>query len=185
MFLLLHDEFSIALLCKSESIPAAPLFPLIDDKNRYYCWFLICSPCCWNFGRDEVGIRLCSGALLLPLDPVFVVILSCLIWFSWTPCCLLAPPSWQPCSSSWSASGDLLCDHGHLLFELGLLWWCFLECSRDEVRKDGSACGVCGCLWWCLSSWSAKLYFALLTFWSKARLCMLILDGEFFWCCHL
>jgi hypothetical protein len=34
------------------------------------------SPCCWNFGRSEVGIRLSSGALLLPLDPVLVAALS-------------------------------------------------------------------------------------------------------------
>jgi hypothetical protein len=77
-----------------------------------------------------------------------------------------APPLDQPwCSSKWPWS---------LIGLLGFLW-CYFEscswCSWDEVRRDGGACGECGCLWWCLSSLSAKFSFALLTFWSKPQLC--------------
>jgi hypothetical protein len=156
----------------------------MDDKNKYYCLFLLCSPCCWNFRRSEVGVRLGSDALLLLLDLDLVVALSSLIWFGWPPCSyflaallLLLVSSW--CSSMWP--WWLICFAGIFVV---LFWELFLVFLRWGEKK-GVACGVCGCLWWCLSSPSAKLYFALLTFWSKSRLCMLILDGELFWYCHL
>jgi hypothetical protein len=41
----------------------------------------------------------------------------------------LAPPSWQPCSSSWSAPGAPLGDHGGWSILLECLWWCFGSCS--------------------------------------------------------
>jgi hypothetical protein len=52
------------------------------------------------FGRREVGIRLGSGDLLFLLDLDLVVLFFCLIWVGCTPCCLLAPLSWQLYSSS-------------------------------------------------------------------------------------
>jgi hypothetical protein len=143
------------------------------------------------FGRDEVGIRLWSGALLLLLDLVLVAALSCLILFCWSPCCRLAPTSWQPCSSSWSTPGALLSDHGGWSVLLEYLSWCLgvvlgvLEMRWEEWCWDGWVCGVVRLPLWCLSTSSAKLYFALLTFWSKSWLCMLILDGELFWYRHL
>jgi hypothetical protein len=45
-------------------------------------------------------------------------------------CCLLAPLSWQPCSSSGSALGAPLGDHDRWLLELGFLWW-FLAILAD------------------------------------------------------
>jgi hypothetical protein len=137
---------------------------------------------CRDFWRREVDIRLWSGALLLLLDPVLVVVLSCLIWFGWTPCCPLGPPSWQPCSSSWSASGAPLIDHGHWLLELGFCGdvWDGSWCSWDKVRRK------C-CLWcvrlplWCLSITSAQSPLDLLTLWSKLRLWCLSLFGHYLW----
>jgi hypothetical protein len=136
------------------------------------------------FGRSEVGFRLGSGALLLLLDLDLVVALSCLIWFGWPPCSyflvallLLLISSWW--SSMWP---------WWLIALLGFLW-CYFEscswCSWDKVRRDGGACGVCGCLWWCLSSLSAKLSFVLLTFWSKPRCACLSWMVNYFGYCHL
>jgi hypothetical protein len=154
----------------------------MDDKNRNYYLFLVVHLVAKIFRRREVGIRLWSGALLFLLDLVLVVLLFCLIWVGWTPCCPLAPPSWQPCSSSWSASGDLLSDHGHWLLELRSLWWCLrVVCGVLETRWREKCCLWCVRLpMWCLSTTSAQYALDLLTLWSKPRLCMFILETLLF-----
>jgi hypothetical protein len=141
------------------------------------------SPCCWNFGGDEVGIRLWFGALLLLLDLVLVAALSCLILFYWSPCCRLAPTSWQPCPSSWSTPGALLSDQGGWSVLLDYLWWCLGVVLGVLERRWREKC----CLWcvrlplWCLSTTSAQSPLDFLTLWSKLRLWCLSLFGHYLW----
>jgi hypothetical protein len=140
------------------------------------------------FRRREVGIRLWSGALLFLLDFVLVVVLSCLIWFGWTPCCHLAAPSWQPYSSSWSASGAPLSDHGHWLIELGFLWWCLgVVLGVLETRWVKWMVWVvwCGCPCDVYLVLVQNSYLPCLPSEASHDCVMIILIGELFWYCHL
>jgi hypothetical protein len=123
------DESSIAPLCQPEGNPVAP---------PYFLWWMI-----------RTDITACSSLFTLLLkfleeeklvsDFDLVPFYFFLILFLWWSCPAwsglaghLAPTSWQPCSSSWSAPSAPLSDHDHWLLELGSLgWfsWVFLRCG--------------------------------------------------------
>jgi hypothetical protein len=104
--------------------------------------------------------------------------------FCWSPCCRLAPTSWQPCSSSWSTPGALLSDHGGWSVLLEYLWWC-LGVVLGVLEIPGCGCSgewngdyVC-VLWTPLSPMVLCLVtiHVVMTAHAMHGVCVLLVDG--------
>jgi hypothetical protein len=147
------------------------LLRFLEKKRSWYqAWFWCPSPPSWSGP--------CGGLVLLDLARLNSLLPSCSSFLA--ALLLLLINLWW--SSKWPWS--LVDWAGILVVISGSSLWC--SCGVLEVRWVKGMCVRCGAAaLWCLSSLGAKLVFAVLTFWSKAWLCMLILDGELFWCCHL
>jgi hypothetical protein len=144
---------------------------LCNTKNRYCVLDLWLFTFFWSFWEMRLVLDLW---IRCPSSPFQLVPLAALFLLTWQLCSSFQAASfffaWQLSSSSWSAPGAPGSGHGvggALVLWMRWWWWC-----------EGG-CGEMRLLMWCLSSLVQNIHLTCITFWSKPRLCMIILFGLF------